>query len=128
MKRMIEPVRIVPPQVSGLTLGQGAKVFTASGAEINGISSLTISIVPDDFITATVEVAVAFEEITAHVLLGLDSVRMAADAHGYDLVKRIEYPVSPRLKPDASGYICDECGREWKTGETSGCKPCADAL
>ena len=34
------------------------------------------------------------------------------------------YPVSPRLNPEGNSYICDECGREWGPGETSGCDQC----
>lgn len=39
-----------------------------------------------------------------------------------------DYPIQPRLKPDATGYVCDECGREWNVGEISGCEPCAKAV
>jgi hypothetical protein len=38
------------------------------------------------------------------------------------------YPLSPRLNPDGDGYICDECGRTWKVGETSGCDLCRHAI
>ena len=37
------------------------------------------------------------------------------------------YPVSPRLSPDGTYYICDHCGREWLPGKDPGCKECKAA-
>lgn len=34
------------------------------------------------------------------------------------------HPFPPRLSPDGSHWICDQCGREWGPGSFSGCGPC----
>lgn len=36
-------------------------------------------------------------------------------------------PFPPRLSPDGNSLLCDQCGREWKLGEKSGCPPCMNA-
>ncbi len=40
----------------------------------------------------------------------------------------IDYPVQPRLSPDGTKYICDQCGRMWALGATSDCPPCMKAV
>ena len=86
MKSIIEPVRIVTPTAS--RIGHGTKVRMADGAEVPMVKSVIIRIEPDEVITAEMEIVVSFDEIIAHPLLGLDTLRQSADAHGYDLVKR----------------------------------------
>lgn len=77
-------IRIIKAEAG---VGIGTKVSTEGGADIEGITELTISIRPDDLVTATVEVMVADLDVAAHPLLGLDSLRAAAKAYGYTLVK-----------------------------------------
>ncbi len=40
---------------------------------------------------------------------------------------KVKFPVSPRLSPDGTYYICDHCRREWKPGVDPGCPECAAA-
>lgn len=82
----MRPVRIIPPQGGGL--GFGTRVETEDGVAIPLVTRITVTLAPDERITAEMEVAVNLAEVTAHPLLGLDTVREAAAAHGYELVKR----------------------------------------
>lgn len=79
-------IRIVMPP-SGKT-GIGTKVTTPDGAEIEGITSIDISLRPDSLVTAKVEVLTAGIDLPAHPLLGLETVRAAADAYGFVLVQK----------------------------------------
>ncbi len=42
---------------SGIVTGHGTKVFTSCGTEIKGVTSITVSIKPDEVVMATIEVA-----------------------------------------------------------------------
>ena len=44
------------------------------------------------------------------------------------VVRPPTYPSSPRLSPDGTYFICDQCGREWQPGTAPGCEPCAKAF
>lgn len=81
----MKTVRIIPPESGGL--GHGTRVVTQDGTLIPFVTRITVTLEPDDIIRAEMEIAVSLAEVTAHPLLGLDTVRAAAAAHGYDLVK-----------------------------------------
>lgn len=65
----------------------GTRVYTEDGKEIQGVTSVKVSMRPNDFVFAHVEVLVASVDVAAHPLLGLDTIRAGAAAHGYKLVK-----------------------------------------
>lgn len=82
---MTDVVRIVLPG-PGLQAGYGTRFFSGD-AEIGGITSVCINIQPDSIITATIEVAVALDEVFAHPLLGRESLERAAEAYGLKLTE-----------------------------------------
>ena len=53
--------------------------------------------------------------------------RGAPRAQGGEVKPAPVYPSVPRLLPDASGYACDQCGQEWKAGESPSCDLCVAA-
>lgn len=76
-------VRIVTPE-NGTTLG--TKVFTADGSEIKNILAIEIKpMLPNGVVSAEITVCVNLCDIHAHPLLSLESLRAAAEAHGYRL-------------------------------------------
>lgn len=69
----------------------GTKVFSESGEEIKDISRLSVDFgcpkTGEHIVMATIEMAVNPSTIHAHAILGMDSVREAAEHYGYRLVK-----------------------------------------
>ncbi len=51
-------------------------------------------------------------------------IKAGADRLEADIV---EYPVAPRLSPDGTYWICNQCERTWMLGKDPGCPECADA-
>lgn len=74
----------------GLQTGLGTKVFNDKGDEIKNITSINISIQPDDVVMATVEVAIGSLDGMGdiHAMLGTETLKQIASLHGYDLVSR----------------------------------------
>lgn len=70
----------------GMT-GRGAKITTADGSEVPGVTSCDISLKPDMKTFATLDIMLASVDVLAHPLLGLETVRAAAKFYGYELVQ-----------------------------------------
>lgn len=80
-------VRIVPPAGDGVKSGCGTKVLMPDGTEVPFVTSVTVTFAPDSPVMAEVEVATDFvEEITAHPILGLDTLKDSAARYGLRLV------------------------------------------
>lgn len=80
-------VRIVPPPGEGVKSGCGTKVLMPDGTEVPFVTSVTVTFAPDSPVRAEVEVATDFvEEISAHPLLGLDTLKASAARYGLQLV------------------------------------------
>lgn len=79
-------IRIVTPPTG--TTGHGTRITTPDGTEIEGITGIDISLRPNAIVMAKVEVMMAGLDLTAHPLLGLETVRAAADAYGFALVPK----------------------------------------
>ena len=67
-------------------VSQAAQITTEDGTEIRGIRSLNLRMEPNSVVTADMEVIVGQVDVTAHPLLGLETLKEAAAAHGYALV------------------------------------------
>ena len=80
---MIDAIRIISPD---LGVSDGTKVFSSDGNEIKGVSKITVTIAPNDFVRAEVEVCVADFDAMALPLLGLDTLKASAAHHGFRLV------------------------------------------
>lgn len=79
-------VRIVTPIGSGPEAGFGTRVEMPDGTAIPWVRKVTIHPLESDrAIVAEIELCVSLANIHAVPLLALDSVRDAADAHGYRL-------------------------------------------
>ena len=65
----------------------GAKITTADGQPISGVSDLTLRMAPDDLVRAELEIIVGAVDVLAHPLLGPETLETAAAAHGYRVVK-----------------------------------------
>lgn len=65
--------------------GWGTRIETADGAKVPGIRSCRINIEPDDIIIAEIDIVVEAVDVMVHPLLGLETIRAAALAHGYEL-------------------------------------------
>jgi hypothetical protein len=78
-------IRIVTP-ASGIDCG--TKILAEDGSNISGVTAVDIAIRPNDAVTATLEIYTAGLDIHAHPLLGLETVRAAAEAHGFVLVPK----------------------------------------
>ena len=59
-----------------------------------------------------------------------DRGNMTAPLAGNIQVRTAEpiYPYPPRLNPQATGWVCDQCDRHWGMGQTPDCHECAAAL
>ena len=79
----MSPVKIVG---NSSALSQGTKVFTESGVEIPGVTSIDISLRPDSIVMAMIGIATNFDELVAMPEFSFDSVVGMALAHGYKLV------------------------------------------
>ena len=80
-------VRIVPPSGEGIKSGCGTKVLMPDGTEVPFVTSVTVTFAPDIPVRAEVEVATDFvEEISAHPILGLDTLKASAARYGLQLV------------------------------------------
>ena len=67
-------------------IGVGAEITTEDGTPVQGVRSVNLRLAPDELVTADMEVIVGQVDVTAHPLLGLETLRDAAAAHGYALV------------------------------------------
>lgn len=65
-----------------------ARVVMDDGHIVPGITRIGITIAPDDLVHAEISLLIGGCDITAHPLLSLESLREAAEAHGFDLVRR----------------------------------------
>lgn len=85
MSQTSKVVRIVTPQ-GGVPTAMGTKIFLPDGTEVPCVTKITINpLEASQSITAVIEVAVSLADIHAHPLLGLESLREAAAAHGFTL-------------------------------------------
>lgn len=76
-------IKIIAPPLGHA--GMGTKVYTESGAEIQGVKSVTVRIEPDALVTADLEIYSQFDELNAEVIFDLEFVRRMAVHHGYRL-------------------------------------------
>tara|TARA_R110002096_G_scaffold379758_2_gene573755 strand:- start:4606 stop:4872 length:267 start_codon:yes stop_codon:yes gene_type:complete len=78
------------PKGDSAKTGIGTRVFNSSGVEIDDVTSIDISIRPDEIISATLEVHVSDlgDMKNVHALLGTRTLEHIAKLHGYEL-KRI---------------------------------------
>jgi len=72
---------------SGGPLSHSVTATLADGTPISGITQIDIRIAPNDIVRAEVEIMVEAVDVEAHPLLTLETLRQAAAAHGYNLVK-----------------------------------------
>lgn len=80
-------VRIVPPSGEGVKSGCGTQVLMPDGTKVPFVTSVTVTFAPDIPVRAEVEVATDFvEEISAHPILGLDTLKASAARYGLQLV------------------------------------------
>jgi hypothetical protein len=87
---MVDVVRIVRPDDAdhrSISTGVGTQVLMPDGTPIPDISRINLTIAADEVLVANIEVAVAFTDIHAHPLLGIETLVEAAKAHGYRLVE-----------------------------------------
>lgn len=102
-------IKIVPPKVDGICTGFDTKVYDQEGVEIRGISGVTLSIMPDEVITATIRCTPAnLEPVTAVV----DAI--VVDRHGDESYKAISqilvdtiYEVLDVATPEQANKIKD---------------------
>ena len=82
-------IKIQLPECDGIKLGSPTRVFTDDGIEITDITSINVSILPDCFVTATIDVCVnSIEDMdNIHALLGTKTLECIAEMHGYKMVK-----------------------------------------
>ena len=82
-------------------VSHGAQITTTEGQPIGGVTGLTLRMDPADVVRAELEINVGAVDVTAHPLLGLDTVEAAAAAHGFSLVpiaaKQRRSGASPRV-------------------------------
>jgi hypothetical protein len=62
------------------------EVTMPDGYKVPGVSRIALNIGDDRILKATIDMRVAALDVHAHPLLGLETVREAAAAHGYRLV------------------------------------------
>lgn len=63
------------------------QITTEDGTPVHGVRSLRLGVDVGEAVTAELEVFVGAVDVTAHPLLGLETIEAAAAAHGYRLVK-----------------------------------------
>jgi hypothetical protein len=66
--------------------GYGTRVTTADGQPIPGVQSIDIQMGLDSLTTAKMRIIVGAVDVMAHPLLDLDTIKEAAQAHGFVLV------------------------------------------
>ena len=86
----MKTVRIITPE-GGSSFG--TKILMEDGQEVQGVTGIQIGIYPESWNIAEISLQVGRCDIHAHALLSLDSLKEAADLHGYELT----------LKPDNQG-------------------------
>lgn len=69
----------------GPVRGRDVKVFTKDGAQITGITGLSVTYAIDDVVRASIDLLVTPQTIQAHAMLSLETVKEAARLHGYVL-------------------------------------------
>lgn len=97
-------VKIELPKCDGAKTGVGTKVYSDSGSEITGISSIDISIKPDCFITAVIDVELNSVDNmdNIHALLGTNTLDQIAELHGKAFYSKAAEGASIDFKVDAS--------------------------
>jgi hypothetical protein len=76
------------PKQSGVRVADGTRFLLEDGSELTQVAECVVEYKADCIVTATLTVAFApTEDITAHPLLNLKSVKEAALYYGYDLAK-----------------------------------------
>ena len=73
--------------IQQLAAGWQTKVFSEDGVEIKDITSINISIQPDEIISATIDVSInKIENMdNIHVMLGTKTLHDIAKLHGWEL-------------------------------------------
>lgn len=83
-------IKIVFPQGDELKTGQGTKFFNADGVEVEDVSRCVITIAPDEVLQAELRIAVGqVKDVCAHPLLDLETVKAAAERHGFVLIEQV---------------------------------------
>ena len=82
---------------------QAAQITTEDGTEIRGVRSLNLRMEPNSVVTADVEIIVGQVEVTAHPLLGLETLKEAAAAYGYELCPKDTTPLGAAERPNLVG-------------------------
>ena len=67
-------------------MAYSARIENMDGTTIDGVTGLRLVMDPNDFVRAELEIRVGSVDVQAHPLLGLETVKEAAAAHGYRLV------------------------------------------
>lgn len=81
-------VRIVPPSKDGkLHSGLGTQIYTQDGQELKGVTSITVHIQPNEFVTAELAVLAHLEEVWALPFMSEESFLAAARRYGYTVEK-----------------------------------------
>ena len=73
---------------NGITFGALTKVTTEDGVQIKDISEINIKYRADSIVMAELHMYVSPGTIETNAILSLDSVKEAADHHGYVLFKK----------------------------------------
>ena len=88
-------IKIVLPKPTsdkdGVVAGWGTKVFNDKDSEIKNITGINLKIMPDEIVSATIDVAVSSNTDLSniHALLGTNTMKEIADLHGYDLTLKV---------------------------------------
>lgn len=80
-------MKILLPENSGpIRSAAGTRFLLDDGRELDGVISCDVRFRVDEPITATIQIEVTPESLEANPLLGLETLREAAEARGFKLV------------------------------------------